>query len=181
MQSREEMGEGCVSQEPREGPISRRRLPALFNEVTRPWIEKWSLDCAKRNDETLSRFVGVWGQKLDLQTIRESRIICPRGCWGGKSGVHHQGHWVRCSTAGGLESDGLRGGEHLASFSKIWKIHVLSLNSRSYLSKEAHECNLMVLIKLFTTWCHERKERMGTNFNIIKSWLSWMFGKCFKY
>lgn len=47
------------SQEPREGPISRRRLPALFNEVTRPWIEKWSLDCAKRNDETLSRFVGV--------------------------------------------------------------------------------------------------------------------------
>lgn len=41
-----------MSQEPREGP-------ALFNEVTRSWMEKWSLDCARKNDEALSRLVGV--------------------------------------------------------------------------------------------------------------------------
>ena len=44
---------------PRERPVSMRRLPALFNEVTRPWMEKWSLDYARRNDETLSRCAGV--------------------------------------------------------------------------------------------------------------------------
>ena len=44
-----------------------------------------------------------------------------------------------------IESDSLQG-EYLASFSKIWKIHILSLNSRSYLSKGDH------LIMPFPTW-----------------------------
>lgn len=41
-----------MSQEPREGPV-------LFNEVTRSWMEKWSLDCARKHGEALSHFVGV--------------------------------------------------------------------------------------------------------------------------
>lgn len=40
MRSGEEIGEAVVAQEPREGPVSRRRLPTLFNEVTRPETEK---------------------------------------------------------------------------------------------------------------------------------------------
>lgn len=76
-----------LSQEPREGPVSREEVTCPANEVTRPWMEKWPFDCARRNDETLSHFVVVWGQKLDLQAIRESQIICLRGRRGEKSGI----------------------------------------------------------------------------------------------
>lgn len=65
-----------MSQEPREGLVSRRRLSALFNEVTRPLVEKWSLDCA-RSGESLSHLAGGWRQKLDPKTVTESQIICP--------------------------------------------------------------------------------------------------------
>lgn len=57
MRSGEKVGGAVVSQEPREGPVSRRRLPTLFNEVTRPEMEKWSLDCARTNEETLSHLL----------------------------------------------------------------------------------------------------------------------------
>ena len=61
-----------MSQEPREGPVSRRRLPALFNEVTRPWTEKWSLDCARRNDETLESF--CWSARTEARPADNYRV-----------------------------------------------------------------------------------------------------------
>lgn len=59
MRSREEMGEAGGVPGAKGATVLMRRLPALFNEVTRPWMEKCSLDCARRNDETLSRRAGV--------------------------------------------------------------------------------------------------------------------------
>ena len=60
-----------------------------------------------------------------------------------------------------IESDSLQG-EYLASFSKIWKIHILSLNSRSYLSKGDHECNLMVFLKFYNMVSWKNGEGNGT-------------------
>lgn len=90
--------------------------------------------------------------------------------------------------AGGLESDFLQCGEHLAAFNRnlkrdtnlTWvcalylgiplilsRVHLLSLSSRPHLSKESRGYHLMVFLKLPTTWCHEGRERRGRNLNII--------------
>ena len=41
------------------GTSLKEEATTPFNEVTRPSVEKWASDCARRSEETLSHFVGV--------------------------------------------------------------------------------------------------------------------------
>lgn len=56
MRSGEEVGEAvCLRSPGRDQAQGGGYL--LFNEVTRPEVEKWPLDCARTNEETLSHLL----------------------------------------------------------------------------------------------------------------------------
>ena len=82
-----------------------------------------------------------------------------------------------------IERDSLWG-EYLASLRKIWKIHILSLNSRLYLSKEAHESNVMVFLKFYNMvswkkWGNEQEIQYNnvlTKLNIWRMFKIWIYG-----
>lgn len=186
MWSREKVGEVGDVSKPREGLVSRRSS-ALFNEVTRPMIEKWSLDCARRNDEHLSHHAAGWRSKTQWQ-LQSSRSFAQKAAeWGSQEFVI-QAIYVCCHITGDVACNlPARRGDR-DTLSKSWKqytgfmqacafilmlhtssfrIHILFLSSRLYLSTEAHKCNLMVFLKFMTTLCHEWKESMGETYNKV--------------
>lgn len=54
-------------------------------------MEKWPLDCARRDDESLSHLAGGWRQKLDLKTVTGPRSLAQADAEQGDQGFVIQG------------------------------------------------------------------------------------------